>query len=416
MSSTIQITRTGEEPGVATLAVEAPVERVKAAEKKAVNSYAKQARLPGFRKGKAPLNVIRKRFGHEIREAVIQELVQESWKLAIEQEQLEPISHPSVKELSLNEDEPLKFELQVEVKPKIVLDRISGFSIERKLRSVTDAEVDEQIEELRKQRAPWVPVEGEKAAPGDLARVTIATLTDGEAGEAKPYDFVIGQDQALPALEEEILQMEPDQTKDASIAVTGESQEAGHGGNTISARIHLLEIKRQKLADLDDGFAREVGNFDTLDALKAAVREDLENHAKRDADAEVRRRLIEQIATANEVPAPRPLVDRIVDAYRENYGIPVEQREKFAAEFEEVAQSQVRRDLILDFVSKEHKLEATEEDLDERIEKIAERSQTDPGKVYATLQKENRIRELEHSVTEEKVFDFLLEQSTIQES
>ena len=130
----------------------------------------------------------------------------------------------------------------------------------------------------------------------------------------------------------------------------------------------------------------------------------------------MRRQLLEQLAAANDVPAPQPLVQRLLHAYREAYQVPDDEVDKFAAEFGPMAESQVKRDLMLDHIAEAHDLKATEEDIDERVEKIAESRDTEPGKVFASLQKANRIRELERSITEEKVFAFLLEQSTVTES
>ena len=135
MTTDILITRTKDEPGATTLSVEAPAERVKRAEKKAVSMYAKRVRLPGFRKGKVPLNIVKQRFGDAIKEAVVQELVQESWKLAVEQESLEPLGQPHVQELKLEDDAPLTFEFLVEVKPQIELTRLGAASLSHEPKS-----------------------------------------------------------------------------------------------------------------------------------------------------------------------------------------------------------------------------------------------------------------------------------------
>ena len=276
--------------------------------------------------------------------------------------------------------------------------------------------VDDHLDELRRKKAPWVPVEGEKPKHGQLAHVTITTLTDGEEDEGQSYDIVIGADQALPEIEEKILGLTPGETTETTITFPDDAAEESKQGKTISARISLLEVKQQQLPELDDDFAREVGDFDSVEKLRAAVREDLEKNAGREADANVRRQLLEQLAAANEVPAPQPLVQRLLQAYREAYQVPDDQVDKFAAEFGPIAESQVKRDLMMDHIAEARDLKATEEDIDERIETIAKGRNTEPGKVFASLQNDNRIRELERSLTEEKVFTFLLEQSTVTES
>ena len=389
---------------------------MQAAERKAASRYAKRVRLPGFRKGKVPLNVIRRRFGDAIKEAVVQELLQESWKLALEKEDLEPIAEPRIRGLKIEENSPVTFEILVEVKPEVKVDRLGGFSLQRKVAPVSDEMVGEQLDELRRQKARWVPVEGEKPQPGQMVRITIDTEKDGKVKEGRPYELVIGQDQALPEVEDKIMQLTPGERTDTTITFPSDSADQSKREHTISARITLHEVKEQQLPELDGAFASEVGDFDSVDELREAVRKDLEENAKREADGEVRRQLVEQIAAANDIPAPKALVNRLLAAYREAYRVPDDQADKFAAEFVSMAETQVKRDLLLEHIAERHDLKATEEDIDERVEKIAKARDTEPGKVFASLQRENRVKELERSITEEKVFAYLLEQSPIIES
>jgi trigger factor len=409
----IVVTRSSEEPGVKNLKVEVPVELVDTAERKAASYYAKRVKLPGFRKGKVPLPVIRKKFSDAIRENVIRELVEESWKTALDQEQLQPIADPQIRDLKFESGVPITFELSVAVKPEIELGRIGGFKITRKIPKVTNSMVEAQLEDLRRQRAPWVPVEGENPRPGQLVSVTITPLEHGESSEGKQYQIVLGEGQALPDIEDRIMQMLPNETVDAAVRLPDDFPDESKRGNERSVRIELHEVKRQDLPELSDEFAREVGDFDSVEALTSAVRGDLEAEAQREGDAEARRQLLEEIESANSVAAPRPMVQRVMSAFAEAYKVPDEQLEKFAAEFTPVAERQVKRDLIIDHVAEKESLRATEEDVDSRIEKIAERQNTDPSKVYASLQKAKRLNELERSITEEKVFNYLMEQSTI---
>ncbi len=416
MTTDIQITRTKDEPGETTLSVEAPVELVQAAERKAASRYAKRVRLPGFRKGKVPLNVIRRRFGDAIKEAVVQELLQESWKLALEKEDLEPIAEPRIRGLKIEENSPVTFEILVEVKPEVNVERLGGFSLQRRVAPVSDEMVEDQLEELRRQKARWVPVEGEKPQRGQMVRITIDTEKDGEKEEGRPYELVIGQDQALPEVEDKIMQLTPGETTDTTITFPGDTADQSKQGHKISARIALYEVKEQQLPELDGAFAAEIGDFDSVDELREAVRKDLEENAKREADADVRRQLVEQLAAANDIPAPQSLVNRLLAAYREAYRIPDDQADKFAAEFVSMAEAQVKRDLLLEHIAERHDLKATEEDIDERVEKIAKARDMEPGKVFASLQREKRIKALERSITEDKVFAYLLEQSPVIES
>lgn len=416
MTTDILITKAGEEPGAASFKIEVPADRVQQAEHSAAQAFAKRARLPGFRKGKAPLAVVRKRFHDAIREQVLREVVGESWKATLDQESLEPIADPRVHDLKFEAGSPVTFEFHVELKPDVAVERVGGFTVTREPRAVTDEMVDHQLEELRRQQAPWVPVEGRPADTGEMVSVTLATLSDDDPGEAKPYQIVLGEGQAIPDVERLIATLEPGGTAEGDVTFPADFPDESKRGQTRRVRLALQEIKRRDLPALDDAFAGEVGDFDDLDALRTAVRQDLELESRREADADVRKQLIEQLAAANHIPAPRPLVDRLLHAYREAYRIPDEALEQFFTEFRPIAESQVKRDLLLDQIIGQENLRATEEELDARVAEIAARRNAEPGQVYAQLQKADRLKELEQTLTEDKVFEFLLSQSTVTES
>jgi len=411
----IQITKTHAEPGETSLAVSVPPESVRAAEERATRAYQQRARLPGFRQGKAPAAVVRKKFAEDIRQQALQELVQESWRAAVEQEQLKPIADPHIHNLKWEEGSPVTFELHVEVKPDLKLDRLGGFRLTRPVPAVTEAQVDAQLNELRGQRAPWTPVADEKPKPKDLVHVTIATREGTAIKDPQPYQLVLGEGRAIPEVEERIMSLMPGEMADAIVRFPDDFAEEAKRGQTRDVRITLHEVKRQTLAELDDAFAREVGDFESLAALRQAVTEDLRKEAERDADAKLRAELIEQIVSANAVTAPRPLVERALYVYAQAYGVPEERWPTFAEEFRPVAEAQVRRDLVLDHVMEAQQLRATEAELDQRIQELAERRGMPPAQLYASLEKAKRLRDVERSITEEKVFNYLLSQSTVEQ-
>jgi trigger factor len=413
----ILIKKTHEEPGEASLAVTVPVESVQAAEERATRAWQSRARLPGFRKGKAPTAVVKKRFADDIRQQVLQELVQESWKAALAQEKLRPIADPHIHNLKWDEGAvaPVTFEFHVEIKPDLKLERLGGFTLQRTVPRVSADQVEAQLQSLREQRAPWTPVAGEKPKPKDLVHVTIAQRAGAEVKDAQPYQFVLGEGRAIPDVEERIMTLLPGEMADATVRFPEDFAEEAKRGQTRDIRITLHEVKRQQLPELTDDFAREVGDFDSLEALRKAVRADLEKDAERDADAKLRADLLEQLVAANRVTAPRPLVERAVAAYAQAYGIPEERWEQFATEFRPVAEAQVRRDLVLDAVVEQHQLAATEAELDERIQELAARREIPAAQLYASLEKAKRLRDVERSLTEEKVFKFLLSQSTVEQ-
>src|SRR6266550_1174527 len=414
----ILVKKTRAEPGEASLEVTIPPDNVKAAEERATKVYQQRARLPGFRQGKVPAAVVRKKFADDIRQETLRELVQESWRVAQKQEELKPIADPHIHNLKWEEGAPVTFEFHVELKPELKLQRLGGFRLTRKVAAITAAQIDAQLNAMREQRAPWTPVAGEKPKPKDLVDVTIATREAGtdEVKDPEPYQFVLGEGRAIPDVEERIMSLTPGESVDATVRFPNDFAEEAKRGQTRDIRLTLREVKRQQLPALDDAFGREMGDFESLDALRTAVAEDLKKEAEREADARVRAELIEQIVQANNVVAPRPLVERVLGMYAQAYEIPEERWEKFAQEFRAVAESQVRRDLVLDTVVESQNLRATEAELDQRLQELAERRGMQAAELYASLEKAKRLRDVARSITEEKVFAYLLSQSTVEQA
>ena len=413
--SQITVEKTAEDSASKSLRVTVPVDRVREAELKAVKYYAQRARLPGFRPGKAPEAVVRKRFGDAIRQSVLEEVLRESWETAKSSEGLKPIADPSIQNLKFEANSPIEFDLLVPVRPELKLERTGGFRLERRVPAVSDAAVEEQVARIQEQKATWLPVPDTRPSPGHMVRVEVAPIENGAAGASQPYDLVLGQNQAIPDLEERIMTLRPGESAESEVRFPDDHPEESRRGQTRQVRVTLHEVKRQDLPALDDAFAREVGDFEGLAALRAAIRQDLEREAAREADAQVRQALLSQIVEANRVEAPESLVHRLMHGYAEMYRIPPEQLEQFEQQFHTVAEAQVQRDLVLDAVTEAQGLRATEAELDARIAQMAETRGVPAGEVYGQLQKANRLGELERAITEEKVFDHLLSQSTVEE-
>jgi trigger factor len=413
--SDITIQKTKEDLASKSLQVTVPATRVQQAEAKALRYYSQRARLPGFRPGKAPEAVVRKRFGEAIRQTVLEELVRESWEEARASQDLRPVAEPHIHNLKFEAGGPLEFEFHVDVRPEIKLTRTAGFKLTRRVARVSDTEVEERLRNLVEQKAAWLPVEGAKPSPGQMVRVEVAPLEDGKAGSSQPYSMVLGEGRAIPDLEERVMTLEPGQTIDTEVRFPDDHADASKRGQARKVRVTLHEVKRQELPAMDDSFAREVGDFESLEALRSAIRADLVREAEGHADREVRQSLIQELVQANAVEAPASLVERFLRGYAQAYQIPAEEMEKFAAEFGPIADSQVRRDLVLDAVVEGQGLRATEKELDERIAALATARGAPVAQVYASLEKSNRLRELEHSITEDKAFTWLLSQSTVEE-
>lgn len=412
----ITVTTKAEDSASKSLQVTVSLDRIREAESRAVRTYAKRVRLPGFRQGKAPEAVVRRRLQAEIRQYVLEDSIRAGWEEARTSQGLKPIGDPAIRNVKYEDGQPLEFELFVEVRPEVTLSRTSGFQLTRTVEAVTDAMVDEQVQALREKRVSWLPVEAGKPSPGQMVRVEVASIEDGEAQPSQPYSMVLGEGRALPALEEAIMGLALGETAETDIRFPDDHPDEARRGQSRRVRIALHEIKRPELPPLDDAFADAAGEFASLEALRTAIREDLHRDAERAADARVREALLQQIVEANDVPAPGSLVHRFLHALLDSYGIPHEQHETFAAQFHGMAELQVRRQLVLAAVAEAQHLQATEEDLDARIAEIAQARGVSAGEVYSSLEQAKRLPELERSITEEKVWTWLLAQSTVTEA
>jgi len=410
----IQITPKKSEGAERLLEVSVPVETVRDAEERAARRYASQARLPGFRPGKAPAAMVRKKFAEAIRQEALEGLVQEAYKEVLEREKLEPVTQPHIHGVKFDADGPLTFELHMEVRPEITLARTNGFRVERSRTEATDDMVREQIDALRDQRATWSPTE-DRPMDGDQVTVELATADEaGTMAEPKEYRLELGKGQAIAGVEELIMEAQPGETIEREVRWPDDFPDEAQRGKSKLTRVTLKDVKRKAAPELDDAFAREVGDFDSLDALNAAVRKDMEAHYEREAEADVRQKLVDQILEANPFEVPGAWVNQLVKGYADAYNIPEGDRDRFAGEFREMAERQVRRDLVIDTIAKREGLAATEADVDERVAELAQRNNIDAGQAYAQLQKAGRLAEIERGVTEDRVFKYLLEQNTVE--
>lgn len=412
----IQITATKNEGVERRLQVAVPPERVAAARSKAVSRVAKQVRVPGFRPGKAPDAMIRKKYAEAIDQEAVEALLREAFETVLAKEDLKLVTQPHAHDVKFGEDDGLSFELHCEVRPEITLDRLEGFRVMRPKDSVTDEQVQEQMDQLRDQRATWAPIEG-KPQEGDLVTVMLATAgEDGLIPEGQEYRLVMGAGQAIAAIEEVILTLDQGGSTEAPVKWPDDFPDEAQRGKTKTVRASLKEVKRKSLPALDDAFAREMGDFDSLEAFTKVVREDLASSATREADSAARTQLLDEIVGANPFEIPPSWVKQMIHAYAEAYKIPEEEIVKFSDEIRGMAERQVRRDLILDTIAERKKLAASEGDVDDKVAELAAKRGMEPGALYASLQKAGRLRELERSITEERVFSWLLAKNTIEQA
>ena len=395
------------------LGVTVSPETVKAAEEKAVKRYASAARMPGFRPGKAPLHLIKKAYAAQIREEAVESLVQDAWKQALDQEKLEPIAQPHVHDLKFEDGQPLTFDIHIEVRPDIAIETTDGFTVARPSEVVTQEMVQEQLETLREQRAALAPVE-EKPQPGDQVRVQIASQEEGgEMPEQREYPLELGKGQAIAGIEELIMEATPGTTVERPVRWPDDFPDEAQRGKAKLTRVTLLEVKRKSLPALDAAFAAELGDFDSVEALTEAIRKDMGEHVKREADSAVREQLLDQVIAANPFEIPNAWVRQVMGAYMQMYQVPEGMQERFEGEFRPMAERQVRRDVVIDTIAEKESLVASTADVDGKVAQMATERGVDTGVLYVELEKAGRLKELERTVTDDKVFSWLIGRNTV---
>ena len=384
------------------------------ARERAAGRVAKQVRIPGFRPGKAPANIVRKQYADAIRQEALDALMREAYLRVIETEKLDPITQPHAHEVNYSDGEALTFELHCEVRPDVQLARVEGFKVKKPGAVVTDEVLAAQIEQLRDQKATWTPVE-EKPKEGDLVTVQLAvTSGDAPSAERKEYRLVLGAGQIIAAIEDLVMELAPGGSAERPVKWPDDFPDEAQRGKSKTVSVALTDVKRKSVPALDDALARELGDFDTIDALRTAVRSDLQVQADREAESGVRGKLIDEILTANAFDVPPSWVRQVVGAYAQAYQVPEGDTEKFTAEFFPMAERQVRRDMVIDTIALKEKFTATEKDVDDKIAELAKKRGLKVGELYASLQKAGRLKEIERSITEDRVFDWLLARNTVE--
>ncbi len=399
------------------LVITVPTDRVKSERVKVMRQLAKRVRMPGFRKGKVPPDRLEARFGADIDRQTQQKVIDVAFREAVRAKELDPISDPRVANVSYDRDSELTFEVAFDIRPEVTLNRIGGFRLNRPEVSVGEDEIAERLELLRRQQALWRSVERQPVA-GDSVEVEITPLegAEGEAPETRQYKFVLGEGQAIPEVEASIMTLEPGSSGEFDVAFPDDFPDETKRGATQRLRIELSQVLEQELPDLADEFAGSVGEFEDLQALRDAVSEDLLRLKEHEVGFQLDRRIIEQIIDANPFEVPESMLDRYVEAL---VGQPPEGADpdlvaRAREEARPTAEWGIRRTLILQRIQADQGFEASREEVQERVQEIAERAGHPVGEVRARLAKSGELRDIERRIAEEKVFKYLREQSEIQ--
>ena len=412
------------------LDIEVAPETVRRGVEAKIRELGQQVRVPGFRPGKAPRRVIENRLGRDyIYMEALQEQLPGWYSQAVVETDVRPIDRPEIHfDDPLDEEEGFKFSATVEVRPEAVLGEYKGVEVPRREVEISEEDVEDRIEDMQAQFATLAAVEGRSVQEGDFVIVDFKgeRLAGGplEGAEAEDYLLEIGGGELLPDFEQNIVGMNANERRQFGVTFPMDYDEETLSGQSVLFNVHVKEIKERDLPPLDDEFVKEASEFETLDELRVAVREELEATAEQRVEGEYRARVLDVVAEGGEVEVPEVMVHEkaheMVESFERSIssqGMDPEQYYELAgtdhAAFEERllpdAEDTVRKELVLDAVATAEGIVADEDEVMHEIGHLAEDSERSAEEIAKTLRDNGTYALLEEEISRQKALDFLVE-------
>lgn len=402
------------------ITIEIPTEVVDKEIDRVTKGYSKQARLPGFRPGKVPASVIRQRFKDQILHEVMHGLIPRAIEDALTERGVEPVDTPNVKDVALKAGEPLKFTAAFETLPPFDPGDLSSITLTQPPTTIELNAVDQTLERLRDRAARLEPVEGRPAAEGDTLIADLnRTDASGESDHHEAVPIELGAPANPPGFDANLVGLNPGDQKTFQVHFPEDYAVKELANTDVTYSVTVKELRHRVLPELDDEFAKDVGEFDTLDALRDRIEKDLTEEAELSAKRQVRNELLKQLAQRITFELPASLVEREIDRRLEEFarrlmeqGIDPRQANVDWAQFRE-AQREPARDavasaLVLDEIARRENLVVNDEELDKEIEQFGTRSGRTPAAVRAQLEKEGGIARLSAGLRREKAVDYAM--------
>ncbi len=407
------------------LQVEAPEDLVRQAWEEAYGRVGGQAKLPGFRKGHVPRNLLKLHFADEVRREVAQRLIPQVYRQALAEMKLHPVEDPDFHDVTLEEGAPLKFTAVVEIKPAIALGTYTGVAVQHRPVPVTDEDHEKTLEHLREQHAEFRSVE-RPAAVGDLVIVDYTLTPEGmEPRSEQGYAFLVGSQAVLPEIDEAVIGLAAGGERETRIRFSDDHRREDLRGKGGVATVRVVEVKEKALPALDDEFAKGLGEYQTLEELKAAVRKELEAQRERESRRALEEKVVDALLAAHEFQVPEAMVLRqvanLVEHARERMrrqGVDPDQikwdYEKLTEELRPGAVRAVRRALLLEAIAEKEGLAPAAADVEAEVEKIARASQRPAPAVRRLMEKSGDLEGLRYSLQEARSLDFLIQRARIE--
>ena len=406
------------------LAVEAPADVVQQEWERAYGRVQKQARLPGFRKGHVPRSLVKVHFADDVRREVAEHLIHDVWRRAVSEARIEPVNEPDLQEVKLEENAPLSFVAVVEVKPTIALADYKDVEVEHAPKPVTSQDVDAALEHMREQQAQFRAVD-RAAAPGDLLVIDYTLTLEGrEPSSQTGYEFVVGDQAVLPEIDQAVGGMRAGEEREAPFRFADDHRREELRGKSGAAAVKVIEVKEKVLPALADDFAKSLGEFETLAALRAEVLRQLETRREHDDTRELQDKIVDAVIERHAFIVPDALVMRQVAHQIEHareglrrQGIDPERMPwdygKMIAELRPGAEKAVRRALLLEAIAEREGLVPAETDVDAEVEKLAGASQRPAPAIRRMMEKSGDLDALRHGLRDRMTLDVLVANAKI---
>ncbi|HEV2195355.1 MAG TPA: trigger factor [Candidatus Acidoferrum sp.] len=408
------------------LELEIPAEEVSKKMESVAKEFARLAMIPGFRKGKAPVSLIRRRFAEDIKGEVLQTLVPERVEKALAEQKLAPVTQPKVDKLDFNEGQPVKFRAVFEVMPEFELGSYKGLELEMPTMDITDDDVAKALEEMRERAAAFAPVEGRAVQDGDFAQVKLLGTPEG-GGDPLKADSVlchIGAEETMEPFNANLRGANAGDHKNFDVEYPADYPDPKLAGKKFHYAVEVLGIKTKKLPELNDDFAKDVSDAQTLDELRKKVREGLEHQRDHKRKELLHEKVLAELVKKHDFPVPESLVEHQMDVRLERVvrSLAAQGVDPRAVNVdwvtlrrrqEERARDDVKAELIIDRIATAENIDVTEEDLTRELEHAAGHSNDSAEALRARLTKQGTLDRMKAKLRSDKTLESLEQNAKI---
>lgn len=406
------------------LEITVPAEEIARETERVVAEIQKKARMPGFRPGKVPANLIKSRFAFEVRQDVLESLVPKYFHKRVQEDELNIVGTPNIKDVHFEDGEPLRFKAEFEIAPQIELKDYRGVLVHYHEPEVTDEDVQKRLEDLREQKAQYVNIDPRPVVEGDYAVVSLQSLSGLKEPIQQPsLTMHVGDKEQLPEFNEALLGMVPDEEKEFEVQYPEEYGQENLAGKTVKFRMTLKVIRMKELPDLNDEFAKDLGDFETLDSLREAVRKTIFREKEVAAQQKAKEEAVDRLIDTHDFPVPEAYVERQIESEAEaqfrrmtgGQNIDIKKLKEsidwdgFTSQMRPKALREVKASLLIDRLAEVEKIYATNDEVDREVQRFARQEREPVAAVRKKLEKSGAIGRIAHRIRADKAVSFLFE-------